>query len=397
MQDAAATVFLNDRRVGVLGFHGGNTWFDYTDLAPDHPVLGQGFQRDPRKRRTASGSVPEWFSNLLPEPGSGLRRLVATELGRTSVHDFLLLTHLGEDLPGAVRVIVDGDLSAIPELRDAEECTHDHPLRFSLAGAQPKFSMAEDGKAMVLPATGQGGDWIVKLPDRRFPEVPANEFAMLEWARLAGIEVPPCRLVPASELHGLPRGLVKSGEYALAVRRFDRTEAGRVHQEDFAQVREVSADTKYDRASYAGVGRVVRAVCPPDDYPEYIRRLAAAVVMGNLDAHLKNWTLRYPDGRQARLSPAYDLVSVTSYPEFTEDRLAFALGGTHSTRLIGTENFHLLAEALHADPKRTAAIAVETAAAMAASWPEVKRNLPVPEFVTEHIEERLEGLPLLRG
>ena len=50
-RDVTASVFLGDRRVGVLGYHDGNTWFEYTDLSPDHPVLGQGFERDPRKRQ----------------------------------------------------------------------------------------------------------------------------------------------------------------------------------------------------------------------------------------------------------------------------------------------------------------------------------------------------------
>jgi serine/threonine-protein kinase HipA len=67
------------------------------------------------------------------------------------------------------------------------------------------------------------------------------------------------------------------------------------------------------------------------------------IVMGNTDGHLNNWTLRYPDGRSPRLSPAYDFVSVTAYPEFNDDTLAFDLGGSRAAHLITMNNFRRLA------------------------------------------------------
>jgi serine/threonine-protein kinase HipA len=394
-RDVTASVFLGDRRVGLLGYHDGNTWFEYTDLSPEHPVLGQGFERDPRKRRTASGSVPEWFANLLPEPGSGLRQLVATALGKKRIHDFVLLNHLGDDLPGAVRVAPDTPLDELPEHEASEAHRHEHALRFSLAGVQPKFSMRYEGKALVVPASGSGGDWIVKLPDQRFPSVPDNEFAMLRWAEHVGIEVPETRLVSGSEIKNLPDGLLVSGQSALAVRRFDRTTAGRVHQEDFAQVREVATDAKYDKANYEGIGRVIAAVCPPADAIEYVRRLVAVVAMGNADAHLKNWTLRYPDGKNARLSPAYDLVCVTAYPR-ADHQLAFPLSGNSATELITLESFRGLAPALRLSSNLVADTVRETVEALATSWAEVKRSVPVPDFVATTIDDRLRSLPLLR-
>ena len=77
---------------------------------------------------------------------------------------------------------------------------------FSLAGVQPKFSMRHDGKALALPATGKGGDWIVKLPDRRFPHVPENEYSMLTWAKRSGIDIPEIDLVWGSDLQEYPGG-----------------------------------------------------------------------------------------------------------------------------------------------------------------------------------------------
>ncbi len=389
-----AGVFLGNRRVGTLGYLDGNTWFDYEDFDPEHPVLGQGFEVNPEKRRTSSGSVPQWFANLLPEPGSGLRSLVGRQLGRSNPHDFQVLLFLGQDLPGAVRVVPESDVTGIPELAEGSERESMGKVRFSLAGVQAKFSMRWEGKGLVLPMSGQGGDWIVKLPDRRFPEVPVNEYVMLSWAKLVGIEVPDIRLLPGADLSGLPEGLISAEEMAFAVRRFDRMPEGRVHQEDFAQVREVSVDTKYDKATYTGLAKFIKAVCP-QDIEEYLRRLTAIVVMGNLDAHLKNWTLRYVGGRSARLSPAYDFVSVSSYDEFRAEELAFPINGGKSAKLVTLDNFRNLARRAGLDTDQVARAVKETVAALVDTWPQVKRELPVPSFVMSHMDKRLGTLPLI--
>ncbi|RBQ22153.1 type II toxin-antitoxin system HipA family toxin [Spongiactinospora rosea] len=387
-------MFIGTRRVGTLGYRAGNTWFDYEDRDPVHPVLGQGFEANPGKRRSASGSVPEWFANLLPEPGSGLRTLIARELGRANPHDFQVLLFLGEDLPGNVRVVPERGIPAIPEFDLRPASDSGGMVRFSLAGVQEKFSMRWEGKGLVLPMSGQGGDWIVKLPDRRFPEVPANEFSMLTWARLIGIDVPEIRLLTGADLSGLPDGLIRPEERAFAVRRFDRLPAGRVHQEDFAQIREVAVASKYERATYTGLARFINAVCP-QDLAEYLRRLTMVVVMGNLDAHLKNWTLRYPDGVSARLSPAYDFVSVSSYDEFRAEELAFPVNGGRVAKLVTLDNFRSLAERARIEPDMALSVVRETIGALVDTWPQVKAEGTLPAFVAAHIEERLRSLPLI--
>jgi serine/threonine-protein kinase HipA len=391
---ALAGVYLEDRRVGTLGYADGNTWFEYEDREPSHPVLGQAFEIDPNRRRSASGSVPEWFANLLPESESGLRSLIGQELGRSNPHDFQLITFLGEDLPGAVRVISESNLAEIPELSKRTESSVDHQIRFSLAGVQEKFSMRWQGKGLTLPMSGQGGDWIVKLPDRRFAEVPANEYTMLYWATLCGITVPRVGLFYGSQLSGLPAGMIGDDELAFGIERFDRSGDRRIHQEDFAQVREVSPQLKYERANYGGLARFINRVCPKD-LEEYIRRLVAMVVMGNLDAHLKNWTIQYPDRRQARLSPAYDLVCVSVYPEFRSQRLAFAIDGGTIADGITLENFRRLSHRANLEWDSVSETVRKTTNALIETWPQAKTDSPVPAFIENHIEQRLQQLPLI--
>lgn len=64
--------------------------------------------------------------------------------------------------------------------------------------------------------------------------------------------------------------------------------------------------------------------------------------IGNEDAHLKNWSLIYPDDRVARLSPAYDLVSTAVYPELKRG-LALNLAGSKRVTDVTAASFVPLA------------------------------------------------------
>ena len=107
--------------------------------------------------------------------------------------------------------------------------------------------MLAKGDRLTLPAFGVGGDWIVKLPDQTYPDVPRNEFTMMSLAASVGIAVPPVRLVHRDELDGLPPDVWTSREeWAYAIRRFDRdAHRDSVHIEDLAQVRNVYPEDKY--------------------------------------------------------------------------------------------------------------------------------------------------------
>jgi serine/threonine-protein kinase HipA len=394
MAETTAGVFLADRRVGTLTFASEVTRFEYTDTEPNHPVLGQAFEDSPARLRVARMDVPAWFSNLLPEQDTPLRRLVADQFGVKAVRSFPLLLALGDDLPGAVVVRPDdGDRPMLTGPEPGVERVG--RLAFSLAGVQLKFSMAREGRRFTLPMSGTGGGWIVKLPDRAFRDVPANEHAMMRWAAAAGLDVPEVELRTGRDLAGVPESLVGPEEQVFAIRRFDRTDTGRVHIEDFAQIREVSPRTKYDNTSYDAIGRVVAALTGSDGVAEYIRRLVVAIVIGNADAHLKNWSLIYPDGRTPALAPAYDLVAVTVYEPFSTDRLAFRLAGERDFDKIGRDHFRRLADSVGADADDVVGVVDRTIDALRATWPGIVENHPVPGFLRTYMDDRLLRLPLL--
>jgi serine/threonine-protein kinase HipA len=392
-----AGVFLDDRRVGTLSFESEVTRFEYTDVSPDHPVLGQAFEDDPARVRVSRMDVPPWFSNLLPEQDTPLRRLIADQFGVKSVRSFPLLVALGEDLPGAVVVRLDGDVhTSASESEPEPGAERIGRLAFSLAGVQLKFSMARDGRRFTLPMSGTGGDWIVKLPDRAFREVPANEHAMMRWAGAAGVDVPDVELRTGGELVGVPDSLVGPDEPVFAIRRFDRSPAGRVHIEDFAQIREVSPRKKYDNTTYDAIGRVVMALTGPAGLAEYVRRLVVCIAIGNGDAHLKNWSIIYPDGRSPALAPAYDLVSVTVYERFSTDQLAFRLAGERAFDKLDRDHFRRLADNVEADPDEVVRIVDQTVVALRDSWPSVVADHPVPDFLRNYLDDRQRRLRLLQ-
>lgn len=103
--------------------------------------------------------------------------------------------------------------------------------------------------------------------------------------------------------------------------------------EDMAALMGLSAQQKYSK-SYAAIAKAIRLFCPQDHVQGSLAQLFAMVsltcIVGNGDAHLKNFGLLYsdPSQRDARLAPAYDIVNTTAY--IPEDVLALDLGGNKS-------------------------------------------------------------------
>jgi len=371
-------VLLDDRPVGSLSLDEQSRCefrilASYRQAYP-RPVLGQQFLDDLNRVDSARSRLPPWFANLLPE--GALRELLVSQLAFAASSDFLLLQTLGADLPGAVRVVPDetapgwsdAELMTLEEHAAPPDAAADMSLRFSLAGVQLKFSALRSRHGLTIPASGRGGNWIVKFPDPRFAEVPRNEFATMQWARASGIEVPEIALHELSEVDGLPPALGPWAErQVLAVRRFDRPEqGGRVHIEDFAQVLGLYPAQKYDKANFEVVAKLAHALTGLDGLEQTVRRLVFMLACGNGDAHLKNWSLIYPDGLRCALSPAYDLVSTVQY--LPADRLALNLGKSKDWQAVREETFFRLARKIGADERVMASWVDEAADAIWSAW-----------------------------
>ncbi len=365
------------------------------------PVLSLGFKDEFGQLvtdfRTYGPKIMPFFSNLLPE--GHLREYLAARAQVDPEREFFLLWALGSDLPGAITIRpADGD--ALPP-GASDDAGHDHDdsrvenaLRFSLAGIQLKFSaVAESTGGLTIPARGVGGSWIVKLPSRQYEGIPENEFSMMTIARLIGIDVPAIDLVDIDAIGNLPEDVKTLEGKAFVIERFDRLDdRTAVHIEDFAQVFGLYPNDKYKKANYANIGAVIAAESSDNDIAEFIRRLTFNTLIGNADMHLKNWSMRYLDRRNAVLAPAYDFVSTIAYLPDENAALNFSrtkrFDGFTEDELAHMANRATMPESLVLDTAR------ETVELFHQFWKSEKANLPLHERVISAVEGHLKKVSI---
>jgi serine/threonine-protein kinase HipA len=390
-------VWLHEQRVGSITLSGGIIRFQLDESYihdANRAVLGLIFEDDLVAIHRSQMRLPPWFSNLLPE--GRLREWIAQAKGVSKNRELDLLIKVGHDLPGAVRVaeaeigqeIFDVDRREVVSETGSDNDSKDI-WRFSLAGVALKFSMLRTGERFTSPAIGEGGDWIVKLPDQRYQNVPLNEFSMMELARKVGINVPEVRLVHRDLLTGIPDNLWPASEdMAYAIRRFDRTPSRElVHIEDFAQVRGFYPSDKY-KGNFETLAALIYRTYDVESLLEFSRRLAFNYVIGNGDAHLKNWSLIYTDPRRPILSPAYDLVATAIYrPPGKPEDLGLKFAKSRRFELVTFDSFERLERKVNAIGVGLQDAAYEVIHRTLLSWPEVEEILKDSPWLQHAINE----------
>lgn len=268
--------------------------------------------------------LPAFFQNLLPE--GVFRDHVARLRGCDPKDHFEMLAACGADLPGNVYarpVELSRDELAVyvTQNQDALEMTVTaDPMDdgVSLSGVQPKVGVIAAGGRYVGRTKDHDTHIIAKLPVVGQPLLPELEALSLSLARAAGVTVCEARLEPLRKLqveHGYDLGDAGEDTHFLAVIRYDRQAGTRVHCEDFAQILGAMPEEKYSAASYLDVAAAMLAFpsLGEDAVHELLRRIAVNEMLGNPDMHLKNLGVIYPDGRDPRLAPAYDVVAYSAY------------------------------------------------------------------------------------
>lgn len=278
------------------------------------------------------------FQMNLPE-GYVLERLRNRVAKATPVDPMLLLALTGRDASiGRVRVEPPEDLSRVLGLPPGEgrgerleeiltwdgagslfdELAQRYLFRTGISGVQPKVLVPEDlppGKASLTTS-----DLIVKSGGGDYPGLALNEFVCMSALRRAGVPVPEFFLSVNREL--------------FVMRRFDRSADGAVLGfEEMAVLMGLGAEQKYE-GSYERVARFVELFCAPERrlaaLAQLFDQVALSCILGNGDAHLKNFGLLYAEPTSADVwaAPAYDVVNTTAY--IPEDSLALRLGGSKS-------------------------------------------------------------------
>lgn len=346
------------------------------------------------------GTLPPWFSGLLPE--GALRDLVMAEMGPGNHDQFDLLTRLGADLPGAVLVTPETEAPAsagplrLDSVQGFEAPVPEGIVKFSLAGVQLKFAAVRDGERLTVPARAGEGRLILKVASDRYPGLPEAEYAAMTLCRSLGLAVAECRLVSGGAVEGIPAALIGEDQQALLVDRFDRVgNGGRIHIEDAGQIVGAIGERKYTMATSETILNMIRRFSTDwrADVLEGIRRIVADVLIGNGDNHLKNWSFIFPDNGQIRLSPAYDIVPTILFAP--GDALALRFAGTHSFESVNLRRFRRVAEFLKLDPdwiEHEVRLVVRRALEI---WPD---QLPVLLSAdrAKRLQVRLRGLALVR-
>ncbi|MGH2903959.1 MAG: type II toxin-antitoxin system HipA family toxin [Solirubrobacteraceae bacterium] len=347
-------VYLAGRHAGTLTLKdNGNLQFRY-DPTYAGPVISQALplQAEAHPHRACLAV----FGGLLLEGEP--REVLARNLGVSAGNDFALLEDLGGDCAGAVTLLRPGVvLPSEPATKtvDADELDRllrdlpqrplaanpEEGIRLSLAGAQPKLPVILDGKRFALPLNAAAASThIVKPEPARFPGLVDNEAFCMELAR--AVELPVASVGKHTTSSGIPY---------LLVERYDRDPTTepirRLHQEDICQALGRPSDVKYQAEGGPTVAETVSllrscATVPARDLPTFWRALAFNWLIGNCDAHGKNFSLLY-DGSSPTLAPLYDLVSTTSYPELTT-RLAMSIDGARDIDEVDARAWESLAE-----------------------------------------------------
>jgi serine/threonine-protein kinase HipA len=191
-----------------------------------------------------------------------------------------------------------------------------------------------DKKTNQLISVAEGGEYILKPQTGTFSNIPENEQCCMDIADAFDIEVPGHCLLS-----------LKDGSLAYVVKRFDRKGAEKIHQEDFSQILQ---QDKY-KGSVEQIGRKLGEISTASGYDQqlFFERVLLNFILGNGDAHLKNYSISYKEDT-IRLSPAYDIVcSKLVIPD--EEDSALNINGKKNN--LSRPDFDKLAEYLNVPVK----------------------------------------------
>lgn len=326
-------VYYGDRYAGLLEQRSGGGYaftYDREYLGAGGPAIAHTLPLREAPFTTEYG-LPAFFDNLVAE--GWLRNAQARALGVSRDNRFALLLAFGHDCAGAVSVIdpdPEGQLRIDP---DDVETVAALSGRASLSGVQAKVPVVRGPRGFRHTQARELSTHIAKLPSGELTGI-----VDLEWLSTAAAAA----LVPDEPHVEMTRAGVEGVTHdALIIKRFDRTAVGgRQHFEEFNQLLGHVSEAKYD-GSYEIMGRFIRTTpgCVPAEVDRLYRRVLACLLLGNTDAHLKNFAM-FHTGDGLRLAPTYDMVASAYYRQF--QTLALTIGGATDVALGDLQPKHLV-------------------------------------------------------
>jgi serine/threonine-protein kinase HipA len=299
-----------------------------------------------------------FFAGILPEESQ--RKLIARNLGISANNDFTMLERIGGECAGAITFVPSGQglqltnasyheltekelANMLRELPYRPLLAGEEGVRLSLAGVQDKMAVCVKAGKISIPLYGAPSTHILKPAIGTFDGVIFNEAFCLELGRKVNLPTAKAEIRKIEDI-----------DYLL-VERYDRQkmndlinfqEVKRLHQEDFCQALGIVSEKKYQNEggpSFQQCFNLLREVSaiPVVDLDRFIDVIIFNVLIGNCDAHGKNFSLLYQSN--IRLAPFYDLVSTLYYKNLSS-KMAMKLGGEYNADKITIKNFENLAE-----------------------------------------------------
>lgn len=217
--------------------------------------------------------------------------------------------------------------------------------QITVTGVQPKLSLnlttgAKKTDPKRFTIVGLWGNFILKPPTGKYPQMAEVEDLTMHLAKIARINIVP---------HSLIR--LKSGQLAYITKRIDRENQQKLHMEDMCQLTERLTEHKY-HASYEQIGKTILkySTNPGLDLVNFSEIVLFSFLTGNADMHLKNFSLIYDSVNGPVLSPAYDILSTSLINPADDEDLALTLNG--KKKRLKRKDFELAFSTLKLDAKQ---------------------------------------------
>lgn len=334
MADALA-IWLYGTRVAVVEQEREKLRLFHTEEALERYPLGApllSLSMPLTSRRYPHGVVRAFLDGLLPE--GDVRRAMADEFDVRAGDTYALIRVLGRDCAGAL-VIQPYDEPAPPQptTQTAEPLTEaeigalvanlrsaplgvDARVRMSLAGVHEKLLLTRMlNGSWGRPVDGTPSTHILKPEIAQYPNTVGNEAFCMRLARHLGLPVASVET------------MMINGRRLIIVERYDRIVqpdgvVERIHQEDFCQATGIPPEKKYEAdggPSLRRIAQILQGAAGLNSSETLLGAVTVNVLIGNGDAHGKNFSLLHDPSGSLRLAPLYDLLSTLVYGD---DQLA---------------------------------------------------------------------------
>lgn len=357
-------VWLFDTHIGIFSRRGGKLSFAYDSSwlkAPNVRPLSQSLPL--RTEPFDDSETRPFFAGLLPEEDK--RTWVARALGVSKQNDFALLHGIGGECAGAITLLEPGQTpspmdttqhirwihnSELPNMLDElpkrPMLAGEDGLRLSLAGTQDKLPVVVKDEQIGLPLLNTPSSHILKPAIPLLQGTVYNESFCLALAKELKLDVAEAVIRQTTR------------QPYLLVKRYDRHclldgRIQRLHQEDFCQAMGFTPEYKYQNEGGPDLSAcfaLLRKATRPNA-PQVLKLLDYIIfnaLIGNHDAHAKNFSLLYSSGRTV-LAPLYDTLSTAVYPRLTKN-MAMKIGGKYRFTEIFPRHWSRFAESAGLSP-----------------------------------------------